>query len=209
MGRLIASEVARLQPNEWGLLLVCLAPLVSLLFSPLAFRRLEEEDGAADTRTPGDAVVPGARRDEHDASELRHFAEQLSRLQRSHDQAMRAVQLDVRSLGKEIGQLGNEVAELRASKPRARAPADAPRPRSPAAVEAQYEGARSRPTVCAVARARRSPVRSPPCDPAARPRQAARPRWLAPRLSAPFCGPASARPAAAARRLTARRATLR
>ncbi|KAG8458544.1 hypothetical protein KFE25_003079 [Diacronema lutheri] len=140
MGRLIASEVARLQPNEWGLLLVCLAPLVSLLFSPLAFRRLEEEDGAADTRTPGDAVVPGARRDEHDASELRHFAEQLSRLQRSHDQAMRAVQLDVRSLGKEIGQLGNEVAELRASKPRARAPADAPRPRSPAAVEAQYEG---------------------------------------------------------------------
>lgn len=101
-GITLLQELGKLQINEWALLLVVVAPMLSMLLSPIAFRRLSK--GRV------------ARQDDSLSFDVQHIAEQVHRLQLSQDQALQAVQVDVRNLSKTVTYLGVEVSELKATK---------------------------------------------------------------------------------------------
>jgi hypothetical protein len=131
--KVLAGELARLDWNEWALLAVCIAPLCSLILAPLSFKRLEAqsveqgEDGAA---APGPSEV---------AIELRQLSEQMFRLQRTQEQALQGVQVDMLNLSHEVHGLGDELADLQLAKQKT-AP-DASRSRSSApSVDAPRDG---------------------------------------------------------------------
>jgi hypothetical protein len=109
--------LASLQFNEWGLLFFCVAPFVSFIFSPLAFKRLEASKLAAQQQ-----------RADHSSDVL----ERVAILQSTHEHSAHVVQIDLRGLRAEMRSLSSELAELREPRPPPKPAPDVVRAPAPA-----------------------------------------------------------------------------